>query len=516
MVQKLLKLLKNRKKGISLNALILVAVLFLGILLRGQEAYSHNFLFLIDQGRDMLAVKNIIFDHHLTLIGPYTSLQGVFQGPGWYYLLSIPTILFNGNPWGGILLMFILSIGTIIIAYFLTKRLFNEKAALFVAFLFATSPEAIAAATYSWNPHPMWLIIVIYIFCFYEVLLKKEKFHLFLWPIIGSMFHFQTALAVFILIATIFYFLIFKRKAFAGKYTLFGLLLGLAFFLPQIIFEVRHDFLMTKSIIKLFSGHDQGLFIKEENRAYLTLIKDHIAAFYVNFQSSFVRDGILKQSPIILGILAFTGIIFAKRKHILSKNEINFALFITRFVILIILLSFLYPFPIRYWFLTGFQVFYLLLFALLISKISSNLEGKFITVLLVIIIVYFSLVKIYNLYINPPNDGGVAKIKGKMAAIDYIYNDAHGKNFNLLVFTPPVNTDAYDYLIWWHGTKKYGFVPNKEKTGTFYLLIEPDSSKPWSYKGWLETVVKTGKVVEEKELPSGFIIQKRIADKDEI
>lgn len=60
------------------------------------------------------------------------------------------------------------------------------------------------------------------------------------------------------------------------------------------------------------------------------------------------------------------------------------------------------------------------------------------------------------------------------------------------------------------GKKKYHFVPGKEKSGTFYLLIEPDHEKPWSYEGWLETVIKSGKILSTVELPSGLIVQKRM------
>jgi hypothetical protein len=116
----------------------------------------------------------------------------------------------------------------------------------------------------------------------------------------------------------------------------------------------------------------------------------------------------------------------------------------------------------------------------------------------------------YTLYKNDFNDfGGVHKIKGKLEAIDYIYNDAKGERFGLYVFTPPVYTYAYDYLFWWYGGKKYNYVPPQEKKDIFYLLMEPDPSKPYSYNGWLETVIKTGSILETKELPSGFIIQKR-------
>jgi hypothetical protein len=108
---------------------------------------------------------------------------------------------------------------------------------------------------------------------------------------------------------------------------------------------------------------------------------------------------------------------------------------------------------------------------------------------------------------------GVAGIKGKIQAIDYIYNDAQGEQFNVSVFTPPIYDYPYRYLLGWYGEKKYGYVPGEEKEGLFYLWIEPDSSRPWSHKGWMETVIKVGEVLDDKVLPSGFIIQKRYVEK---
>ena len=56
---------------------------------------------------------------------------------------------------------------------------------------------------------------------------------------------------------------------------------------------------------------------------------------------------------------------------------------------------------------------------------------------------------------------------------------------------------------------KYGYQPYQEKKGTFYLLMEPDPARPTSYKGWQETVIKTGKIIETRTLPSGLIVEKR-------
>lgn len=120
----------------------------------------------------------------------------------------------------------------------------------------------------------------------------------------------------------------------------------------------------------------------------------------------------------------------------------------------------------------------------------------------------------FNFYKNDFNDfGGTHKMKGKMQALDYIYKDAAGKQFNIMIFTPPIYTYPYDYMLWWYGEKKYGYKPENKKEGTLYLLIEPDPHKPWTYKGWLETVIKTGDIIYTKELPSGFIVQKRYLTK---
>lgn len=497
----------NKKKFFTI--LFVVFILFLGVGLRAQETLSHNFLFLLDQGRDMMEVKNIFYDHHFTLIGPSTSLRGVFQGPLWYYLLGLPTFIFGGDPWGGVFLMLIISIATIVVAYFWMKFFFGEKAGIITLFLFAISPEAAAAATYVWNPHPMWLLIVTYIFSFYGVINRSIKFNLMLWPLIGLMFHFQTALAVFILASSVTYIFIFNRKVIFNKYFLAGVTLLLCTFLPQILFDLRHDFLMTKSILSIFGGSEQGLFVSGENHGYFDLVNAHVVSFYNNFRSAFVAEGYLKYFPdFAIGIIILV-FLFVNRIKLFSKKESLFILALSRFILIVLMLSFIYPFPIRYWFLTGFQSFYLILLGLILSKFYINLWGRVILAVFFVVLIFNSFQRIDLLYFNPPNDGGAEKIKGKLGAIDFIYNDANGVPFGLLVFTPAVYTYAYDYLIWWYGNNKYKYVPYSDKKGIFYLLIEVDRSKPWSYNGWLETVVKTGTILETTNLPSGLIVQKR-------
>lgn len=484
-----------------------IMVLLLGILLRGQETFSHNFLFLLDQGRDMMAVKGVLYDHHITLIGPSTSLRGVFQGPLWYYLLALATGIFGGDPWGGIVLMVGVSISVLLIVYFWMKKLFGEKAAIITLFLFAVSPEAVAAATYAWNPHPMWLLVVIYIFTFYSVIYKSNKFNLILWPVIGFMFHFQTALAVFILLVTGIYCLVFERKIFTKNFII-GITFFLCTFIPQILFDIRHDFLMSRSVISVFTGSDQGLFVSGEKSSYVNLTKDHLLSLYDNFRSAFINDGYAKYIPNLFIVLILLWVFIIKKEKIFEK-ESNFIILKIKLLLITFLLTFAYPFPLRYWFLTGFQSFYLIILGIILSKLLNYKLGKLAIISVFAVLIFYSLERIDALYFHPPNDGGAEKIKGKLSAIDYIYNDSGGKPFGLLVFTPAVYTDAYDYLIFWYGKNKYGYIPHKDKKGTFYLLMETDTAKPWSNKGWLETVIKTGNILETTTLPTGLIVQKR-------
>jgi len=486
-----------------------LVIFVLAFFLRAQEFLSNNYLFLIDQGRDMMDVGNIVFNHKLTLIGPYTSLGGVFQGPLYYYLLAIPTAILNGDPIGTLFTMVLISLSTIIFIYLSVSKLFGKTQAIFASFLFAISPEAAAAATYVWNPHPMWFLVTLYAVFLYLGIYRKPKCQLVLFPTIFLMFHFQTALGVFLLIATLFYIVIFKRKALNKKYLSYSFLIGLIFLLPQVLFELRHDFLMTKSVVEIFTGgSNKGLFVGGESQGYSSLINSHIKEFIQNFKSSVPHTGYFTHLPAVL--IVFLILRFTYLKKFFSKEESRITNLLLIIVGIVVALSFIYPFPIRYWFLTGFQSFYLIIFGIILGV--SYRAGKLTKTLSIIFIaaglIYFVL-RIQTIYLFPPNEGGLAKIKGKVGAVEYIYNDAKDTKFGLLIFTPYVLTDPYDYIILWRFSPKYGYTPHKDKDGIVYLLIEPDPQQPWSYKGWLETVIIDGKVLETVELPSGFIIQKR-------
>jgi len=392
---------------------LLLIIVILGSIPRSIEIISGNFLFGYDHGVFFQAVKEIVVNHKLTLIGTEVGGGGFFQGPGWYYLLSIPFYLWKGDPYGGMILMLMSGILTVALSVIFGRKIFDAKTALTIGFLVAISPAIIAQSRFIWPPFIVSLLAVFFIFFLYNIFQGAGKFFILLTFIMGLMFHFETATGATLLLQLLIISpLFFIKKMVSVRFFILGLL---SFLLTQIslfIFDLRHDFLNVKGMINLFMNGKEDSSIDRIN-----LIANHIGVFRSNFLSSFQMTDLL------------------------------------------------WPF---------------LLIVLVIGLIAYFRDEK---------------------------------IKGKIEAIDYIYKDAEGKKFGLLTFTPPVYTYAYDYLIWWYGNKNYNYIPHKEKKGIFYLLMETDPSKPWSYEGWLETVIKTGTILKTKELPSGFVVQKRINTK---
>ena len=392
---------------------LLLIIVILGSIPRSIEIISGNFLFGYDQGVFFQAVKEIVVNHKLTLIGTEVGSGGFFQGPGWYYLLSIPFYLWKGDPYGGMILMLMSGILTVALSVIFGRKIFDAKTALAIGFLVAISPAIIAQSRFIWPPFIVSLLAVFFIFFLYNIFQGAGKFFILLTFIMGLMFHFETATGATLLLQLLIISpLFFIKKMVSVRFFILGLL---SFLLTQIslfIFDLRHDFLNVKGMINLFMNGKEDSSIDRIN-----LIANHIGVFRSNFLSSFQMADLLWS--FLLVILAIGLISYFRDK----KNS-----------------------------------------------------------------------------------------KAKKWLVLYLA-DAEGKKFGLLTFTPPVYTYAYDYLIWWYGNKNYNYIPHKEKKGIFYLLMETDPSKPWSYEGWLETVIKTGTILKTKELPSGFVVQKRINTK---
>ena len=89
--------------------------------------------------------------------------------------------------------------------------------------------------------------------------------------------------------------------------------------------------------------------------------------------------------------------------------------------------------------------------------------GKLISLVLALIIIWFAFGNIVNFFVK---DFGKISLdpslyKNEVAAIDYVYKYAKGQNFKVYTYLPSVYDYPYQYLFWWYGNKKYGYIPGE-------------------------------------------------------
>lgn len=483
---------------------------------RSIEVLNGNPVFGIDQGRDYMFVKNIVVDYKLTLIGAelgagQAGLSYLFHGPGYFYMLAIPFIIFDGNPIGGVFLMLVLGLSAIAFSvYFITKFL-GWKEGLFMGFLMAVCPYLIGQSRFIEN-HFGTPILILIVFYFTYLFTKTKKTKFIFWAALFSAFiyNLEVAIAIPLCITLLIYSIFILRAKLIPRlpYMFLGFSIS---FSPMFIFEFRHGFMGLRSVFTyLFNSNEAH----SSSTPILLHAKNILNLFTYTFSDSFPGRLLISQS--MQGILMFCFVVLIIFVLQREKEKIK-----KRFILFLLLLfpvNFLIFMPLRtivfQHYLTDIILASLILLTYCLSWLCKNEYFKLAISMSIYSFILFA-VGIHSAYKTSISDyydhGGLHKLRGKIEAIDFIYKDANKKPFGLLVFSPTVYTYPYDYLVWWHGQRKYNYIPHSEKKGTFYLLIERDSMKPWTYKGWEETVVKTGKVVYAKTLPSGFIVEKRIA-----
>lgn len=498
----------NYKKILYWISLLLLITL--SLIPRATEVTNKNYVFGFDQGRDYLDVQKIVDKGKLTLIGTEigagaAGFKFIFHGPGYYYLLTIPYLLFRGDPYGGVVLMFILGIASLGLAFFAGNKIFGKNGGLYLTLLLAISPPLISQSRFIWNSYPAtFFIILVYYFIYRSG--KDYKFIFLAGFFSAFIYNFELGMAVPLVISIIFFAVfILKIKKIRDYFILMvSFFIG---FLPMFVFESRHGFLGLKGILNY-------LLFNKNGKSLLSFFQDdfgHANAFMFNFRDAFPQ---LNFDFAVIGLGAILGIslfILLKRETVVEvKNFLIYIIslpFITYFVF-----SFLKN-SVWQHYLNHLLIGYLFMFTyVLISACKKGIILKYFFAFFLIIFLYKGAINAKNTFFQDYSNyyGGSAKIKGKTDALDYIYKDAKGEKFGLFVFAPPIYTYPFDYLRVWYGQNKYNYQPHSEKKGLFYLIIEKDGERPWADKGWMETVIKTGKILDTKVLsPSTFIIQKR-------
>ncbi len=436
-----------------MNKLFLILLLLtasLSLYIRIIPLRSNNVAFTTDQGRDMLAIRDIVVGHNFTLIGPTTDIPGLFLGPFWYYFNAVPFWISGGHPislvyWN--LLWFYLAA---IIFY----RTFQKSHFLFtvsVLCFYFSSPLLFTTTRFAWNANPPPYLMLLFFSFLHRSLTKPSVTNLgILGLLVGINLQVEAAFG-FLLIPFTLLVLIWK-KAWKSLFIASGSFM--ITLLPQILFELKHQFLMTNAFIHQFIGGSSHL---GEKLSFSDLVVSHIQSYRQILPQLTGWPTLSLNAQIIL----FLGLIFIGGYYFwISKKKDSFdQLFLLSisFLIFSFLIYLLYPYHMRGWYLYGITIpaFFLLSYSLQKTKII----GMGITIMLV----FFALKPALIFTINESQGRSTdpSNLRNQLETIDWIYKSAEQKPFKLYTYIPSVYDYPYQYLVWWHGQKVYHYLPNK-------------------------------------------------------
>jgi hypothetical protein len=493
------------KKFLTKKYLVLFLVLLVGAYFRLQAVLTNSFAFTYDVGRDMLALSSIVNLHKIPLIGPTSGLPGVFYGPWWYYLLTPFFILFSGDPRGIALTMVLVGIAVIILSFYFGKKIGGYALGLFFASIISVSGAMIAISSQIWNPNIAPLFVVLILLVLNKIFEKNKRSKAIFYLLLGALLILSTNAEVVygILLSTgiILSLLLIQRKLNLKSVIafVFG---GLIILAPEIVFEFRHQFLMTKALI---------VFLTTGKSSYtLSVIVSNFAkrmdVLFNLFVSTLANNNQLLGGLEII-FIAFSIALFYKKSDLILKNFVKVSL--TVIAVFLIGMTF-FSHDIWPHYFVGLPVFYFLLFAigayLFAKNISIKLAGVIVLLVFVINLNPYSLIQNLN---KPLWQGDASVYRNQVAVIDYVYKQAAGKPFKYVVYTPPVYDYTYQYLFDWYGPKKYHYSPQVE-AHLAYFILEPDPQLPSRLSTWLAQREADGRIIRLEEVKGGIIVQTRI------
>lgn len=421
-----------RRSLVNRSTLILLLLLLFALAVRIGYLFEGVIPFSFDHGKDSLAVMHLTVTKSPVLIGPWTSIPGLYFGPTWYYLLAPAYLIGNFHPVAGVAMMVLL----ILIQVWLAYKYFGKYTALIIA----TAPFWVMISTSAWNPFPMTLITLVIL-----ILLKLSKKSGFLTPkyafflgLAASFgFHFSAAFAIFyplIILAIIF----LTKIKFSVK-TIFLALIGFLLpFLPQIAFELRHDFVQTKAVLQYFKEGETHAFSVDKIRMVITATYGELKNGIVpEFRTLPQNYNSLIQSGWLLILVAVWLFLFKKR----DQKTLLYTKFFLAFLIIPVIGFFFLHFNL--WYVYAITPALAVLVGNLISK--SRQEIRYVFTLLLVATPIIS----YLFYFGG-NKADLAANRGflpiKLEAIDEIRTKANGRPFSSYHYVPDIYDFSYQYL----------------------------------------------------------------------
>ena len=492
-----------------------IAVLFslVPIIAIFHKIVTGDIAFWYDPARDMLSsLANL---NKFTLIGPPSGIPGIFYGPYWIWFLSFGQ-LFSYDP--RFVTMVVLTLPYLLLFPFILSRfskIFSPFTIILLWLLFLLSFSEYM--TKLWNPYPAPLLILLVI---YLQFIKKKNTSLknvFLTFGVGFtaglVTNFHLSFGIGILFGLLLYqigeiFFYFYKNNDKGKVALHKIFeLGLFFlglflsFLPFIIFELRHQFLQTKTLFNALTHYGGVVSLKGLSQIDI-------------LQLFFKRGAELLHIPFILAIfvvvffIGLYGYRFKKRHDGQKKLEIKLLLILLALSVVILFIYLTAKNPVWSYHFIGVEILFLLLIGILLNR------SKYFQISLCVWVLYLiassGLTFLQSLRGHPEN------IAGNLVAAESIVNkidkESNNQPYVVFAYSPSIYIYEYTYLFKWLYQKEVPYDPGQVQSGSnlVYLII-PNSAKSM-YNSFIEyrSPAKQYRTARSWTMQDGTVILERI------
>ena len=465
--------------------LLLIALIATAIFFRFWQIRDYV-VFLGDEGRDMIVMREIFTQGHLPFLGPTASVGGFYLGPIYYWMAAPFLFLWRFNPVGPSYLVAALGVATVILLYKLLKETVGFWPAILASSLYATAPLVVRYSRSSWNPNPLPFFSLLMIYLLYLGLTRKKIVYFLA---AGASFGvaIQLHYLATILIA-IFGLIVLTNTNFKRWPVIFlvYILGSIITFSPFLIFEIRHQLPNFKTIGEFVT---RGSTVGYQTKNYSWLISN-IGNILLEGITGFKETIVTKLVFWILTLGGFFGLIKYwknfEKKLIFSISLIWFlgglaGLRFYRGQIHDYYFEFMFPAPFL---LTGL-VFYLL---------WKNIPLRILTVLATIaVIIYFCSNGFYR---YPPN----RLIDQTEKVSDFIIEKSNGEPYNFALITDHNSDHAYRYFL-----EIKGHEPTELETmitNQLLVVCESQQCAPLGNPIWEIAGFGRGEIAGEWELPN--------------
>jgi hypothetical protein len=233
---------------------LLLLIIFAGVLLRLAAVPDWNFGF--DQVQIIEAAQKIA-KGDITLIGPRTGPAALFTGPLIYYITAFFYLL-GFSFYSLIATTIVISLVTGLVLFFLVRRYFDEKMAVFSLILWSFSWYFIKNDQVTWNPNLTILASILLFFPLVGLLKNKPgKLDYFL-LFCGSFLGYQAHFSGFVLIPLTLLFFISTKKIIALRLWIVSMMGFAASLLPTVLFDIKNNWLNVRGVLEFIQKITSG------------------------------------------------------------------------------------------------------------------------------------------------------------------------------------------------------------------------------------------------------------------